>query len=187
MSLVLTREQRAGFFQREYPKISGEGKCPVEVGYVHVLSKRVSFEVTQIRRNKRNEWSLAYTVYDQRGDQELYLLPTGHHVPVDEHGRPLPMTRAEERGYTTNPKTPFAEDAAVPFEVQTVLTMQGRARTADLEDPHSVAERQGKQLVRRLRRLQGEAVKLGVDITPRLVAMMREAEAELAEKRNKAA
>jgi hypothetical protein len=72
---------------------------------------------------------------------------------------------------------------------QRVITKQANVRWTlyvNAERADEVAEQQGKQLARKLRKLQVEAAKYGVDITPRLVAMIQEAEAEIAEHRKAA-
>jgi hypothetical protein len=81
------------------------------------------------------------------------------------------------------------EPEAVDEETQKVITLTSHARWAaymETNRAQEVAEQQGKQLTRKLRRLQADAAKLGVDISPSLVAMIAAAEAELAEKRKAA-
>lgn len=81
------------------------------------------------------------------------------------------------------------EPEYVPDSVQTDFDKDARRRWSEHEEEEKsqqVAEQQGKQLARKLRRIQTDAAKLGVDIAPRLIVMIREAEAELAAKRKAA-
>lgn len=78
------------------------------------------------------------------------------------------------------------EPERVPSAYQNLVSIEARARWSgymESERTSEVAEQRGKQLTRRLRRLQADAAKHGVDIAPRLLGMIREAEAEVAKKR----
>lgn len=51
------------------------------------------------------------------------------------------------------------------------------------EDRQRLQRSQSRQLVNKLRRLQSDALRYGVDLTPRFAVMIREAEQEIAERR----
>ena len=131
--LKLTSAQRRAFFSRDRkvarPTLAGEGKCPVEVGYVHRLSSRVSFEVTKVS-HKHGKWSIEYHVTDDR-EEWCFLLPTARTLATDRAGKLLPMAPEEEIGYTRNPKLRHADEVrSVPPDVQNVIDMQAKLTRA---------------------------------------------------------
>lgn len=180
--MKLTPKQRAEFFAGNCPKLAGEGRCPVPVGHRWRLSRRVSVEVTGIRKAKKGGWSLQYTVYDQRPDADYYLRPTSSGVAVDEKGRPLPMTPAEEHGYTGNPKSNLAERAPiVPRDYQNVLVTRARDRFMEHRRESHAEEEAAKDLQAvqgKMRDLIKRAVKMGVDPALVIAPIAREIQAQ---------
>lgn len=133
--LHLTREQREAFFSRDrsvpWPKLAGDGPPPIERGYVHRLSSRLSIEVTKVSRTKRGGWEAEYRIYDDR-EERFYLLPTARTLPVDERGNVTPMAPEEEIGYTRNPRKGRADQVpSVPPDLQNVYSMQAKLRQAE--------------------------------------------------------
>jgi hypothetical protein len=126
------------------------------VGHVEVLSPHVRIEVTGIRRTRKGEWSLQYTLWDQRRDRTRYLVPAGFHsVPITEDGKPAPMTPEEELGYTTNPARALEPGVpSVSLADQNVLNMQARNRFAE----HRERER-AEEMARRDLRVLTSTVK----------------------------
>lgn len=188
--LNLTSKQRAAFFSRDksvaWPTLAGLGIPPVQVGYVHRLSSRLSFEITKVSF-KNGRWSLDYKITDDR-EERYYLMPGAVSFQTDEKGHLLgDMPPEEEIGYTQNPKKVRADTApSVPPNVQNVLVMRAKLHDAEHDAEHRsdrVAEQRGKQLTNQLRRLQLDAAKCGVDIAPRLVQMIQAAKEEIAAKR----
>lgn len=141
MSLKLTREQRRRFFSRDkrdpWPELGGEGVPPVQVGYVHTLSTRLSFQVTKVNR-RRGRWSLEYRIIDDR-EEAFYLIPAARSLPIDERGNVTPMAPEEEIGYTRDPRRARADYMrSVPPNLQNVYSMQAKLTRAEM--PASEAE-----------------------------------------------
>ncbi len=79
----LTRSQRSQLFEGDCPKITypGATPCPVEVGHVEVLSAHVRLEITGVRRTKKGEWSLVYTLHNNRIGQRFLAVQDGQLHP----------------------------------------------------------------------------------------------------------
>lgn len=77
--MKLSREQRALLFAGECPKLSypGSAPCPVKKGHTEVLSAHVWLEVTDIRRTSKGEWSLVYTLTNNRLGQRFMAKQDG--------------------------------------------------------------------------------------------------------------
>jgi hypothetical protein len=183
--LRLTRQQRAAFFAGNWPRLAGKGAAPVKAGYTCQLSTRLSFEVIRVH-HKRGRWRLEYQVTDDR-DQRYWLLPGNVSLRTDERGALMPAPPEEDVGYTRNPKRARLDPLpAVPPDVHNVLRM--RAKLSDIKyneanRSRALAQQQSRQLARKLRRLQANAAKHGVDIAPTLARMIAEAEREIAGQR----
>lgn len=115
--LTLTREQRNQLFAGHCPRIAGEGRCPVQKGYVYRLSSRLEFEVEQVWRTRKGGWSLAYIVRDRRDDPRFLrrtpTIPQGEFRDVSRRTReikpPTPgsiRAAADESAYSTRPAAP---------------------------------------------------------------------------------
>jgi hypothetical protein len=111
----------------------------------------------------------------------------GYHVAAQLVGDPIRLLDRYGGGYTEfEGRALRDEPEAVSAEAQRKLTKMGRERDAERERrerAQQVAEQQAKQLTNKLRRLQTEAARYGVDLAPTLLAMIREAERKIAEKR----
>lgn len=81
--MKLTREQRSALFAGDPPRITfpGDAPCPIKPGHVEVLSAHVKFEVTGARRNKKGEWVLVYTLYNNRLGQRFLAVQDGQKHP----------------------------------------------------------------------------------------------------------
>jgi hypothetical protein len=89
--------------------------------------------------------------------------------------------------YTSVPAKAISEAGeAVPPDYQDLLVIDARRRFAQQEDRQRIANRQATQLALKLRRLVAEGARHGVDLTPRLAGMVREAEQEIAQRRRAA-
>lgn len=65
MKLTLTKDQRAKLFAGGCPRITGDGTCPVEPGYVYTISRGFTLQVTRVVK-RDGGWHLRYTVRDTR-------------------------------------------------------------------------------------------------------------------------
>lgn len=148
-------------------------------------------EIERVVRHRSGYWRVHFRAWDRRQDVRLVRRTPPVHAPGEEDDEaPDAEQVAIESAYTTNPTEAVDHLQAVPREFQAELTVTARDRWGEYESVErrrQVAERQGRQLTRKLRALQRESEELGVDITPRLVSMIREAEAALAEARQAAA
>jgi hypothetical protein len=173
MSLKLTREQRHQIFAGEPPKITGEGECPVEAGYVLELSSRVRLTVLQVRTRKGGGWSLQYEVSDRRDAPRILRRTPGiHHVTkddLDDNGDPKPLTADEihraamDSAYTGRPTSLSDAGEAVDEKTQRRFSELARDRKAQLRLLRD-AERQLQTAGQRLARVRREAEVMGVDL-----------------------
>lgn len=145
------------------------------------------------------EWLVRFTAYDEREPTRM-LAPTPgpptegglktrwrNPESVTKRGEERePWTPESERGYGASARRAVDPLQAVDDEALTEFATVARARFAEhktQERSEEVITQQSKQLMRKLRRLQGEAARHGVDMTPRLVEVIRELEREIAGKR----
>lgn len=135
--MKLTRKERSAMFQArnglgEWPDLHRPGgqPCPVEKGTTIVLSKRLSIEITNIRRARKGHHVIVYV--PSFPERELYLLPCSHKVPVDDDGNLVPVSIAEEHGYTTDPGRGLSGSrdagAVVSLDFQVRLNLEARVR-----------------------------------------------------------
>lgn len=184
MSLRLTRAQRAAFFSRDksvaWPTLAGEGKAPVQAGYVHRLSSRLSIEITKVS-HKRGKWSAEYKLHDDR-EEPLYLVPMQSSLertaraPKDEHGQPIIGAPEEEIGYTRDPRRRRADYlCSVPPDVQSVIDMRARLDMAvgDAERAEEATKRQLRSLTSALKENAVLMARQGLDTTPMLAEIQR--------------
>lgn len=134
--LKLSKAQRAAFFARQWPKLAGDGPPPVEVGYLHRLSSRLSFEVVKVNRTKRGGWQLDYRVTDDR-EENFYLVPMQSSLermaraPRDEDRLPVLGAPEEDIGYTRDPRRSRMDPLkAVPPNIQNVIAMRAKLESA---------------------------------------------------------
>jgi hypothetical protein len=81
--MKLTREQRKALFDGNPVKITfpGSRPCPIEEGHLEILSAHVYLEVTGIRRNRKGDWTLVYTLYNNRIGQRFLAAQDGQRIP----------------------------------------------------------------------------------------------------------
>lgn len=183
--MKLTRKQRAQFFARDWPLLAGKGKPPCEPGYVHHLSTRLWFTVTNVRLT-RGGWRLVYKVYDDR-EEPFHLMPTAASFPTNERGQMVDdLPPEEEIGYTRNPKRRTIDPLrSVPPNVQNVIRMRARLQHAQRyqsEKAEQAARDDVRRFAARVRDVTVRAARMGVDTVPiiaRLERELREAEGEL--------
>lgn len=148
---------------------------------------------------KEGIWVIQFIAHDDR--QPLRLLgstpgPAGEAGLKTRWRNPLQVPRVgerteswsleSERGYTGSGRA--AIDPAEGVDDESLRTFSARARINLAE--HREGERaerqqgaQGKKLMRRLRRLQGEAEIQGVDFSERLLPILRQLESEIGDAR----
>lgn len=205
--MSLTAKEQRAILDGDYPALIGIDRF--EVGQTLEVTSRVSVRIEK-RNLRKGKVFWDYTVIDFRSTfmrrTPLDREPSKPKRRPEEEGGSYEERVAEWRRRRFKPTTSSEIEAAridgnytrshtqavpesddvVPPEVQNVFALEARARWSgymEAERSSEVAEQRAKQLTRRLRRLQADAVKHGVDIAPRLLGMIREAEAEVAKKR----
>jgi hypothetical protein len=171
--MKLKRHQRAAIFAGEKIRISGKGDCPVKTGDEIRLSPRVAIRVRLIRRNRRNNWSLDYTIVD---DRDLYLLPSSRTIGLTEDGEARAMSEADALGYTTSRAR--ALDAGEALDATYAKTVDRRRRLKAAMNQQERAEEFAKRDVRvlaaQMKQATDQMVKAGADPQPMLAALQRE-------------
>jgi hypothetical protein len=171
--MKLNRHQRSAIFAGEKIRISGQGDCPVKAGDEIRLSPRVAIRVSLIRRNRRNNWSLDYTIVD---DRDLYLLPSNRTIGLTEDGEARAMSEADALGYTTSRSR--ALDAGEALDATYAKTVDRRRRLQKAMNQRERAEEFAKRDVRilaaQMKQATDQMVKAGADPQPMLAALQRE-------------
>ena len=169
--LTLNREQRRRLFAGEAPKITGEGQCPVQKGYVHRLSSNLSFKVVGITQ-ARDRWTLTVEVTDKRDPVRLLRrTPTVHFDRVkddlDEYGYPSEPTpealreAARDSAYTSAPSSLSSAGEAV--DDQTLQRFAGKAaENRRITRSEEIAKREDRSRLERLRNAQRAARERGI-------------------------
>lgn len=199
MTDILSSTHRRRILDRQHPHISltPEQAAAVEPGRIIIEPWRVWLEVHGAKRDKKAGWHLDYTIRDDRPR----LMRRNPHAgdiraSVDIFGVPRRVSEqdaaaaAEASHYTQSIARAVAREGeeVVPVAYQNLLTKMAHRKWGDYERNErstEVAEKQFKQLERRIRTMGGEAARLGIDLTPQLVGMVREAEAILAAERRR--
>lgn len=174
--LKLKSQERKAILAGEHPEIvrPHTGECPFEVGEEVVLRWQKTergpiphlwITVTAKHRKSPTAWRAIYSIHDERG---LYV--------------------AKGAGYTRSPSGSLDWQAPVlDPEAAKQYAVQARLQAAEREDNEDRSARDVaavfKQTGRKLSSLQAEAMRYGIDLTPRISAMIGEAQRELAEKR----
>lgn len=186
--LTLTHEQRAQLFAGQTPRIAGEGKCPVEPGYVYRLSKRLELEVTAVRRTKGGGWSLGYTLSDRRDPARiLKRTPSAQDFDrmrreQDEYGFPLEPSpeeirrAAQESAYTSAPTSLSDAGEAVDQATQEAFSKQGQTIDGLREQKRREAwqrEQDALSVYERFRIEWERAERLGTDVHREAAAVRR--------------
>lgn len=172
----LTREQHRAIMAERFPRIAGEGECPVQAGEVIDLTSRVAIRVDGVRTPKGGGWELKYTRIDFR---DLYLMPTVHSVAVDESGFPKPMSQAEEHGMNANPRDPVGAGGVLDARYQQVIDMKARAKWMQQKRQHQAdteAEQDIQAVQAQVRDLIRRGTKLGLSPETILAPLSRELE-----------
>lgn len=178
-------------------------KCPVKVGDVFEL-RTCGIEITALHkiRTRGEYWGGTRAEFRRimPESRSYFLGKRGYtHNPEEAlkaDDDPTPATLdvvspdAREERHRSQGEPPEPE-AVPPHEVaQLSSTITARARYLQVQaevNGQALAERNGRHLVRRLRKLQEDAERYGVDLTPKLIGMIREAECEVGEARRTAA
>lgn len=109
-----------------------------------VKTPSLVIEMAKPRRHRKGHWLAPFAVVIDDRRRGLYLMPTAHAVRVDDKGRVLPMSQAEEHGMTTSPRDPVGAGGVLSgAEYQTVIQMPSRLRKA--EGPTSHHERRSQE------------------------------------------
>lgn len=113
----LRRAQRSALFAGDCPKLTypGDVPCPVKIGHIEVLSAHVRLEVTGIRRTRKGEWVLDYTLHNNRIGQRFLAV---------QDGQLAPEQYAHSGGSAVDPECGEAVDAFT----QKRITQQARLR-----------------------------------------------------------
>jgi hypothetical protein len=178
----LTKDQRASFFDGDYPTLKGEGKCPWTPWEPYFLSKR--FWITPIAVHRDGDrWRIDYKVADHR-DRYLGAAPTMSEAERQSRR----WSHDLERGYTSNPHAPLADaGTAVDPKVQEQQSKDANRKWAlhMAEDRRmEVAQQQARTINNKIKRLVSEAAKLEIDVTPKLAVALRDIENDIAKARN---
>jgi hypothetical protein len=170
---IMGRKAAKAILHEERPALTWPGKerCPVtkgeEFGLVFLRSlagpcAQVWITITKVKRGKKGEHMAEYSVRD---DRPLYL----------RHRKGYTRSAAD----SLDPEAPVTDPATL-----TEFAASARLRSAERRSKSErLAAQQTNQLMRKLRRLQSEAAAYGVDLAPRLLPIIREAEREIAGKR----
>lgn len=178
----LTAKERRAVLAGQYPSLSrpivpGQ-PCPYMQGEVLTLRSQrslagpvpqVSIRIEGVRRTRKGDWLPQYSVRD---DRSLYL--------------------ARGIGYTRS--LAQAVDVQAPVEDEGTLrrfVVEARLHQAEREEAGEAAGAKRdrdqaaalKQASRKLCRLQTEGLRYGIDLAPRILSMVREAQSEIAERR----
>lgn len=196
--MKLTRYERTAILRGDRPALiwPGDQECPVEPGDEIRVASEVSVVVHRIRRNDKNDHMVLprdYVLRDFRPRLLRRVPPVFDPPQVNESGDPIPPTADAiadarlEGSYTTSSARGIA-DAGEGVGDETLREFDVKARAAFAEEQTTeqalrATERSSKQLANKLRRLQAEATRYGVDLSPQLVEMVRIAQREIAKKR----
>lgn len=142
------------------------------------------------------EWLIRYVPHDQREPLRLLGATPGppseaglktrwrppSNVPArgEQHESWTPET---ERGYGSSGQRAIDHGEGVDDDTLRGYSADARARFAEHQEltrSQETAEKQSKQLMRKLRRLQSEAARYGIDVSPHVLQMIREMEREIA-------
>ena len=180
-SEIITRAFRERVMAGQYPGLvfPGAEDCPVEVGEEIELTSNVSIMVIRLKKTKGGDHRALYRVSDFR-PALMRRTPKMHEPPeTDEHGHPIPHTRAAidaarvDGNYTQDAGQSVPDSAPeVGVEYQRVLGVRKRAKQAERkreENPKADALEAAKALSTETRELAKRLARSGVDPTLALV------------------
>ncbi|MDQ3730287.1 MAG: hypothetical protein M3355_11950 [Actinomycetota bacterium] len=171
--MKLTRVQRQRLFAGEAPRISGEGKPPVEQGETIQLSSRLSIRVLRVNLGN-GRWKLDYEVLDRRDPvRNLRRTPAPQDFDAirrsyDEYGTPTPPTAevikeaAEGSAYTSSRSSLADAGEAVDAASQAAITRRAKEELT-LVGQHQLSQEAAK-LATQLARTVEVADRYGLDV-----------------------
>jgi hypothetical protein len=187
LAVLSRREREADFWLRHADALTREERRKIAKGEIGLLvrpvepswtagdrlevARNLTIEVTAVRW-KRDGYVTTFSVQDFRPLFVRRAVPVFDPPALDEHGDPLPPTEkaiADARvdgNYTRDAgrAVPGAGEA-VDIETQERITAEG-LRNYNLVHSAELAKREIRSLTATLKRVRGEALKKGIDITP---------------------
>jgi hypothetical protein len=168
---VLTREEKRRLAKGEAGLIARPVEPGWQVGERLQVARNLTIEVTGVRWS-REHYLTTFSVQDFRPLFVRRAVPVFDPPALDEHGEPLPPNEkaiAEARldGNYTRDAARGVRGAgeAVDLETQERISAEG-LRNYNLVHQAEVAKREIRALTATLKRVRGEALKKGIDITP---------------------
>lgn len=167
----LTREERRKISKGEAGLLARPVEPGWKVGDRLQVARNLTIEVTGVRW-RRDSYLTTFSVQDFRPLFVRRAVPVFEAPALDEHGDPIPPSEraiAEARvegSYTRDAGrgVPGAGEA-VDLETQEKISAEG-LRNYNLVHQAEVAKREIRSLTATLKRVRGEALKKGIDITP---------------------
>lgn len=186
---LITADFRAKVLAGERPGLiyPGGEDCPVKQGQAVDLTPNVSIVVNRITKTKGDDHRCRYMVIDSRATLPRRTPGMFEPPETDAEGFPIPHTKEAIAAATIDGNYCQGSAQAVPdvaeevdVEYRRVLGTKARAKEPGMEKAKRNEEATAKQLARKLARIQAEGAKYGVDLTPRILAMIREGQGEIA-------
>lgn len=187
LAVLAEREREAAYWSRHSDALTRDEKRKIARGEVGLLARPVepdwkvgdrlpvarnlTIEVTAVRW-RRDKYLTTFSVQDFRPLFVRRAVPVFDPPALDEHGEPVPPTEkaisdARLDGNYTRDAARGVSGAgeAVDLETQERITAEG-LRNYNLVHQAEVAKREIRSLTATLKRVRGEALKKGIDITP---------------------
>jgi len=167
----LTREERRKLAKGEVGQLVRPLEPDWKVGDRLSAARNLTIEVTAVRW-RRDSYLTTFSVQDFRPLFVRRAVPVFDPPALDENGDPLPPTEQAisdarlDGNYTRDAGrgVPGAGEA-VDLETQERITTEG-LRNYNLVHQAEVAKREIRSLTATMKRVRGEALKKGIDITP---------------------
>lgn len=167
----LTREEKRRISRGEIGLLIRPLEPEWKAGDRLQVARNLTIEVTGVRW-RRDGYLTTFSVQDFRPLFVRRAVPVFDPPALDEHGDPIPPTEgaiSEARldgNYTRHAARGVAgAGEAVDLEAQERITAEG-LRNYNLVHQAEVAKREIRSLTATLKRVRGEALKKGIDITP---------------------
>ncbi|HEV2791773.1 MAG TPA: hypothetical protein VGV69_10780 [Solirubrobacterales bacterium] len=168
---ALTREERRRIAKGEAGVLARPLEPGWKVGDRLPVARNLTIEVTGVRW-RRESYLTTFSVQDFRPLFVRRAVPVFDPPALDEHGEPIPPNEkaiADARldgNYTRDAARGVAgAGEAVDLETQERISREG-LRNYNLVHQAEVAKREIRSLTATLKRVRGEALKKGIDITP---------------------
>jgi len=168
---ILTREEKRRLAKGEVGLIVRPVEPGWKVGERLQVARNLTIEVAGVRWS-RERYLTTFSVQDFRPLFVRRAVPVFDPPALDEHGEPLPpnekaIADARLDGSYTRDAARGVSGAgeAVDLETQERITAEG-LRNYNLVHQAEVAKREIRSLTATLKRVRGEALKKGIDITP---------------------